>query len=141
MPEPNISYRCWGFQTDGSHSQQVTSMHEGVIRDRPALPAPSEHHSLVIHQPCFTAYCIRARDARSPRRRRGIAKVPLLFGVQGSITRMLSKDLIVICFGIVNRVVTISCLLRSNAEPRDVDFGARSMCSFLSISVGREGHD
>ncbi|EWY96835.1 hypothetical protein IWW34DRAFT_749927 [Fusarium oxysporum f. sp. albedinis] len=56
------SSSCGVFQNDGAHSQQTTSMHEGVIRDLPALPAMLRHRSLVIPQPCFTAHCIRARE-------------------------------------------------------------------------------
>ncbi|KAH7238291.1 hypothetical protein BKA59DRAFT_481793 [Fusarium tricinctum] len=52
---------CCGLQSDGPHSQQMPSMHEGVIRDLPALPAPSRHRRLVIPQPHFTAYYTRVR--------------------------------------------------------------------------------
>ena len=88
-----------GFQSDGSHSQQMTSMHEGVIRDRPALPAPSEHRSLVIHQPCFTAYELETLAWKQTEPSSFLSS-RLLLGVQGSDTGMLSKDMTVLCLAL-----------------------------------------
>jgi hypothetical protein len=63
----------------------MTAMHEGVIRDRPALPATSEHHRLGCHTSTMFHCLLHTSLRLSLGRRRGIAEVPLLFGVQGGV--------------------------------------------------------
>jgi hypothetical protein len=129
----NISCRCYGFQSDGSHSQQMTSMHEGVIRDRPAWPAPSEHRSLVIHQPCFTAYELETLTWKQTEPSSFLSS-RLLLGVQGSDTGMLSKDRTVLCLALAKSSYDYIMLVTRHRSSTRCCLGGQSVYSSQHIS-------
>lgn len=110
------------------HSQQMTSMHEGVIRDRPALPAPSEHRSLVIHQPCFTAYELETLTWKQTEPSSFLSSRPLL-GVQGSDTGMLSKDRTVLCLALAKSSYNYIMLVTRHRSSTRCCRRGRSVCS------------